>query len=435
MIRQNGKRIVKRIIMTIVVLVLLLLVTVPLWAPLHPTSRALYNLGEYRARRWWWDQVGMPEHIGSGSISGWVTDTEDRPVMEATILVSTTTGETYYTQTDVQGWYTLAGIPSGSYRPIAMAWGYDLPAHSKHSNAGPLLRIGDQPARFDAVLQPYSPSSLSPAPESLQMGPPVMVETDFPWPELAVRHPLTFTHEGAQIEGDILYTPARGEGPWPLVVVAYPSPAIRWEKATIQFAAAGYAVLAITPDPDRLLDLESHARDLRMAVEFAQSGQLSPAIAGPDFVFVSGSFGSLFGYRALPALDHLGAIVNIGGVSDAFLGVEALYDEDLMIPPPYDLAVASLGRPDRDPGFFMAYSPAFWAEQHPPTLIIHTYEDEVIPSNQSQRLADALANAGVAHELHLYHSDTHYLDPRDPTPEAVAVIEKVLAFVNEQFSQ
>jgi dipeptidyl aminopeptidase/acylaminoacyl peptidase len=259
------------------------------------------------------------------------------------------------------------------------------------------------------------------------------VATDFPNDAIAIRRVITFTHENATIDGDLLYEPASGDGPWPLLLIVYPSPAIRWEKATIQFAAAGYTVLAISPDEERGLDLEAHARDLRIALHYAQQGSLTQDIAGPDFIMLTGSFGSLIGYRALPDLNHLRAIVNIGGVSDGFLGVQSLYSETLAIPPPYDLAVASMGRPDRDPGFFLAYSPTFFAGHHPPTLLIHTYEDEVIPYNQSQRLADALSEAGVPNELHLYHSKTHYLDPRTPSDEAYVVFELVLDFIQHWF--
>ncbi len=405
----------------------------PAWMPLHPSTRAAYNIAEYRARRWWWDQMGAPQAVGEGSLSGWVEDTDGRPVPDALVLVSTATGDTFTGRADQDGWYAIANIPAGRYRPVSASWDYDLPTHSQDANAGPQLSLGQDPQRFDPTLSPRTPPPLSPQPETLELGPPVPVTTNFPTEAIAIRHAITFTHESATIDGDLLYTPAGGDGPWPLLVMVYPSPAIRWEKATIQFAAAGYAVLAITPDEERGLDLEAHARDLRIVIDYAQQGLLSPTIAGPDFVLLTGSFGSLFGYRALPDLQHLQAIVNIGGISDGFLGVQALYSESLAIPPPYDLAVASMGRPDRDPGFFLAYSPAFFAEHHPPTLLIHTYEDEIIPYNQSQRLADALSEAGIPNELHLYHAETHYLDPRTPSDEAYIVFELVFDFIRRWF--
>lgn len=418
-----------RLALLLALLLALIAVSAPLWALLHPTTRAIYNVAEYRGRRWWWDAFGAPQEAGQGTLSGWVVDAEGKPVAGALVLVAGAAGHTFSARTGDDGFYTIAAIPAGSYRPIAAAWGYDLPAATQAPQAGPSLRLGDAAVRFDATLAPRTPPPLSPAPETIQLSPPIAAASDFPTPAVAERRHITFTHESVVIDGDLIYTPVTGAGPWPLLVIAYPNTALNWEEATVQFAAAGYVVLAITPDPDRGLDLDAHARDARMAIAYAQQGLLSPAIAGPDFVLLTGSFGSIYGYRALPDLEHLRAIANLGGVSDAFLGIQALYSETLQIPPPYDTAIAAMGRPDRDPGFFLAYSPAFWAERHPPTLLIHTYEDEVIPYNQSERLAAALSAVGVPHDLFLYHSDTHYLDPRYPTPQAIEVFERVIAFV------
>ena len=421
----------RRIFIALVAFLAIALALAPWWTQLHPTTAAAYHIAEYRWRRWWWDLVGMPQSLGEGSLSGWVTDDANRPVPDALVLVATVTGQTYTTRTDAEGHYLLAGIPAGSYRPVAAAWGYELPAHSKGANAGPRLRIGDKPQRFDARLTPYQSPALTLDPGQLSLAAGVPVDSDFPVPARAIRHAFTVTTPSAILDGNFFYTPAHGDGPWPLLAIAFPNTALNWEEATVQFAAAGYVVLAITPDSERGFDLDAHAGDARLLIAYAQSGLLTPAITGPDFVLLTGSFGSLYGYRALPDLRHLQAMVDIGGVSDAFLGVQALYSETLAIPPPYDLAVASMGRPDSDPGFFLAYSPAFWAKHLPPTLIIHAYEDEIIPYNQAQRLDAALTAAGIGHETYLYHATTHYLDPRDPSPAAVAVFDRVLTFVEQ----
>ncbi|RME84091.1 MAG: hypothetical protein D6775_06485 [Caldilineae bacterium] len=422
----------RRILLVLVAFLFAAVLLSPLWASRLAVTRPLYNIGAYKTRRWWWDHVATPASIGRGSLAGWVTDTEGEPVAGALVLVATPRGQTFYAYSDETGYYSINGIPRGVYRPIAAAWGYELPSQSRPPQVGAPMALGAEPGRFDAVLTPHlSP----PLPETvdLQVGPPLTVTSDFALVSQATRRAITFTHEGLAINSDFLYTPRPAGGPWPLLVIAYPSIATNWEKATVPFAASGYTVLAIGPDPDRALDLDGHARDMQLIIGLTQRGRLGPFPAAPDFVLVTGSFGSLYGYRALPDLQHLLAIVNIGGVSDAFLGVQALYSETLQIPPPYDLAIASMGSPDRDPAFFLAYSPAFWARHHPPTYIMHTYEDEVIPYNQAQRLAAALAEAGIPHQLYLYHSDTHYLDPRTPTEQALDVFSRVLAFVDEQY--
>jgi dipeptidyl aminopeptidase/acylaminoacyl peptidase len=125
------------------------------------------------------------------------------------------------------------------------------------------------------------------------------------------------------------------------------------------------------------------------------------------------------------------AIVNVGGVSDAFLAVGSLYSDDLAIPPPYDTAIAAMGRPDRNPAFFFALSPVFFADRLPPTLIVHTYADEVIPYNQATALDSAMTRAGVSHDLLLYEDTTHYLDAYNPTEATHLVYERILAFAQE----
>jgi dipeptidyl aminopeptidase/acylaminoacyl peptidase len=93
--------------------------------------------------------------------------------------------------------------------------------------------------------------------------------------------------------------------------------------------------------------------------------------------------------------------------------------------------VAALGRPDRDPAFFYGFSPVFYADRLPPTFVIHTTNDEVIPYNQAEALAAALDAAGVPHELLLYEDTTHYLDAYSPTPATRRVYERVLAYVRQ----
>lgn len=77
--------------------------------------------------------------------------------------------------------------------------------------------------------------------------------------------------------------------------------------------------------------------------------------------------------------------------------------------------MAALGRPDRDPAFFFDFSPIFYVTHLPPMFIVHSYGDEVIPHNQSEALAAAMAAANMPHGF-LYADTTHYLDAYNPTP-------------------
>jgi dipeptidyl aminopeptidase/acylaminoacyl peptidase len=128
--------------------------------------------------------------------------------------------------------------------------------------------------------------------------------------------------------------------------------------------------------------------------------------------------------------DAIAAIVWVGSISDGFALVQSLYDVDLAIPTRYQDAIAAMGRPDRDPAFFLGLSPAFQAQHMPPSLLAHTTSDEVVPYPQSQRFDQALQAAGVEHELYLYQDTSHYLDQVNITPETAELYRRLAAFLD-----
>ena len=132
----------------------------------------------------------------------------------------------------------------------------------------------------------------------------------------------------------------------------------------------GNSVLALGPHTSGGLDIDQHARNFRAALQLWQNGQLTP-LGQPDdtWVAMSGSFGSLILFKALADLpEPPTAIVDVGGISDAFLGIQALYDADLAIPPPYDSAVAALGRPDRVSGLLLRFLAGLQRRQAAPDI-------------------------------------------------------------------
>jgi acetyl esterase/lipase len=165
-------------------------------------------------------------------------------------------------------------------------------------------------------------------------------------------------------------------------------------------------------------------------VAYLRNGYLTPNADTEREGWLSGSFSSVILYQAL--LEEPGAVdalIVVGGISDALLGVQALYGEELAIPDKYANAIASLGRPDRYPEVYLGYSPAFQAEHLPPTFVVHTTADEVIPPNQAERFAEVLAQAGTVHELYLYEDTTHYLDQVNVTPDTAELYRRLTAFL------
>lgn len=387
-------------------------------------AAALRNVVEYQVRRIFPPLLVYRTLPAPASLSGVVQDEAGQPIADAVVLVSTVRGETSTTRTDSAGRYLLPGVTPGRAVPMAAAWGYEAVNHL------PLrVRSGEVTPGVDFVLPARRSAPVQPV--DLRIGPTVQAPSDFPEPMTASRTPFTFTLDGVTIDVGQIYQPAEPPAqPLPTLFIVYPSRPLNWNAASVGLTRDGFTVLAVGPDSDRGLDMEGHQRDLRAAVQLWVNGELPIAPPDNDWALLSGSFGSLILFPTLHELPvQPSRLVDIGGVSDAFLGVQALYSEELEIPPPYDSAVAALGRPDRDPAFFYPFSPALYAEHLPPTFVVHMLNDPVIPHNQATALLEALAAAGVPHEALLYEDTTHYLDAYNPTPATGTVFERVLEYV------
>ncbi len=391
-------------------------------------GQTVRNVAEYQIRKTLPPLLVYRTPPAPASLSGLVQDEAGQPIADALVLVSTVRGEAVHTRSDQDGRYHLTGIAPGRVTPMAGAWGFD-------AVDGPAARLspGQQRDGVDFILPTHRPQPVQPI--DLAIGQPVQESSQFPQPMTATRIPFSFTLDGVRIDNGQIYLPTDSPGspssPPPTLVIIYPSHPLNWNAASVALTRDGNPVLALGPHSSGGLDIDQHARTYRAALQLWQSGQLAPlGQPGDDWAAMAGSFSSLILFRALQDLPAMPpTIVAVGGVSDAFLGVQALYDADLAIPAPYDSAVAALGRPDRDPAFFYGFSPVFYADRLPPTLVIHTTNDEVIPSNQAEALAAALQAAGVPHELLLYADTTHYLDAYNPTPATHRVYERVLAYV------
>jgi acetyl esterase/lipase len=402
-------------------------------------AQTVRNVAEYQVRKALPPLLVYRTPPTPASLSGVVRDEAGQPIPDAVVLVSTVRGEAVHARSDAAGRYRLEEIAPGRYVPMAGTWGYE-------AVNGPAVRLS--PGQFqdgvDFTLPARAPQPVSPV--DLAMGQPVQESSQFPQAMTATRIPFSFTLDGVRIDNGQIYLPAQqarreignypggtglSDGGAPTLVIIYPSHPLNWNAASVALTRDGNPVLALGPHSSGGLDIDLHARHYRAALQLWQDGQLTPlGQPGDRWAAMSGSFSSLIMFKALQDLPAMPpAIVDVGGISDAFLGIQALYDADLAIPAPYDSAVAALGRPDRDPAFFYGFSPVFYAGRLPPTFVIHTTNDEVIPPNQAEALAAALAAANVPHELLLYEDTTHYLDAYNPTPATHRVYERVLAYV------
>jgi dipeptidyl aminopeptidase/acylaminoacyl peptidase len=99
--------------------------------------------------------------------------------------------------------------------------------------------------------------------------------------------------------------------------------------------------------------------------------------------------------------------------------------------PPFglDRALISLGRPDREVARHARYSARLHvAASHPPTLVIHSRSDDVVPVAQGEAYLRVLANAGVEAEAMILDGGGHYL--LSSGGEAEAILDRTVAFLS-----
>lgn len=442
MSRRRPTRGCWRWVLLATLLLLIVAVVGLLLARRTPAGRAAFNVAEYRLRTLWSAWFGEREtgQASGGAIGGVVTNGTGQPLADALVLVAGVKGEAYRARSDELGTYRIEGVPPGRYVPVASKWGYDDAVH--HRGRDERTNVAVQPALLtggvDFTLtkrQPWLPTLDEPP----MIGPTQTGEALFPAEVHASRVPVTFTNDGLVITTTLVYEPQGVQitEPLPVLVASYPSEPMNWDRVSVAIANEGYVVLATGPSPQRgLLDIPGLGRDLLNAVAYLRDGQLTAHADTEREGWLSGSFSSIILYQALrEEPGGVDALVIVGGISDALLGVQALYDQDLEIPAKYATAIAALGRPDRYPEIYLGYSPAFHAAHMPPIFVVHTTSDEVIPYNQAQRFADVLAAEGVTHELFLYEDTTHYLDQVNVTPDTAELYRRLTAFLDKYVRQ
>jgi len=388
-----------------------------------------------------------------GTVTGLVR-AQGQPLAGATVLVAERNGRTHVAQSDEAGRYRITDIPPGHYVPAAVAPGFDeMQQQTPLGNpqlvtvvAGEVQTI----APFDLVA--YRPTLL-PTPLAaaidLAITTSTVVTTAFPIAASAQVTAYRFTYGAAQVDTLRLYLPATVEEstptelpPLPLLYMVYPTSVDLWQSISVAFAVQGYAVLAISPMAVRALDIDAHAADARVGLALAQGGELSERIRPGPAVTLGGSFSSAVLHRLLrsnlpldgndPNSRAIAGWVTVGGITNAFSGTAAFYRDEITMPPDYEYLIPALGAPNLYPLAFLRYSPVYTAGQLPPTLIIHTDADRIIPIEQAYELEGALHAANIPTAVFYYEDVSHYLQIDDQMTDAGReMFYRVLTFTEE----
>lgn len=339
------------------------------------------------------------------------------PVAAATVLVAERTGRPHTALTDAEGRYRIEGIPADGYTVAAVAQGFaEAALHNAWGGPVPLdVRSGETVIAPDLFLSPLAAREAAAFDaESLNLRRTASYTATAPFPEGAAAQGRAFAFErdGVLVDSLRLYLPldAQPDDRFPLVLFVAPTAVDDWQQVSVAFASEGYALVALSPVAGRGVDAEAQAQDAAAALALAQSGALGPEVGNNRPVAIGGSYSSAILARLLrTAGDELGGWVSVGGLSNAFDGAAAFYAGELEMPANFELLVPAFGLPNVYPLTLLRYSPVYVASELPPTLLIHTSADRVLPIEQAQQLEAAALAAGVAVETYYYTDTSHYL--------------------------
>lgn len=352
-----------------------------------------------------------------GTLTGMVLTDDGQPLAGATVLVAERTGEPHVAQSDASGRYRIEQIPPGNYVPAAVAPGYNESQLQRGRLAAQLITIQSERVTTAPPIQ-LTPHVPLPLPDPLVTGVQLevmgsgIVTSVFPVGSVATVQGYRFTYAGAQVDTLRLYLPQTitPTQQLPMLFMIYPTAVDAWQSVSVAYAAQGYALVAISPVAARGLAIDAHATDARIGLALAQQGALGPHIAPTGVVALGGSFSSAILHRFLRDTgDAIDGWVTVGGIATAFSGAAAFYHGEIELPAEYTYLIPALGPPNLYPLEFLRYSPVYTAAQLPPTLIIHTDADLIIPIRQAYELENALRVAGVPVEVFYYQDVSHYL--------------------------
>ncbi|MEM7532502.1 MAG: prolyl oligopeptidase family serine peptidase [Chloroflexota bacterium] len=369
------------------------------------------------------------QEVSSGALIGRVMY-NDKAATRVSVLVAERTGTPYSTQTNEHGYYTIMDIPPGQYVPVAVGGNqthvFDETMATDIFGTPYLVTIEPNQVSFarTITLQERIPPPLpAPLATSVNLSRTAIYSATalFPPESAAEVEAWQFDYQETRTDSLRVYTPLHLslDDKLPLVFYVFPNYVDLWEPVNVAMAAQGFIVVAISLNVAHGVDIDAHAADARVALTLAREGILSPHITGGKPMALGGSFSSAVMHRLLrDEGDQISAWTTVGGISNAFSGSADFYAGRLSILPEYEFLIPALGRPNLHPLDFMRYSPVYTASQLPPTLIIHTDSDTIIPIEQAYELEAAVRAAGVPLEVFYYTDVSHYLRIDENMPEA-----------------
>ena len=358
----------------------------------------------------------------TATVRGTVRDPSGMPIEGATVIVPLPNGTTYEGRTRADGAWEVSGVPVGR-RPIWVGAPGMAPVVVEVEIADRSVRVG--PAVTVTLVSVAASPSADPADVQARVRGPVSegdgvpLTCEAPVAATALRSEVVATGAGIGPGQAFRYRPDDGGARWPTILVVYPGPAASWECASIPLAAAGFEVVAYGPPYG--FDIEGEVARLRV---------LMATLAGRPAV-LAGSYSAIHALRLVQdaAPGTIRAVALMGPPVDLFDLRRRLETEGWVPPFGLDRALVALGRPDREVARHARYSARLHvAKWHPPTLVIHSRSDEVVPVAQGEAYLRALAEAGVEAEGMILDGGGHYL--LSTGGEAGRILDRTVMFLS-----
>lgn len=398
----------------------------------HPAIWPVKNTLQYRLYVWLGNHPPPSAEGKTGALQGRVTDSQNRPIAGAWVLLARRNGVTFSSRSNEAGDYEINNIPPGIYRPVAGAPGYQSVQFGGLFNRVN-IKAGQQ-ARVNAVLPVEPERAVSPG-QNFRLAEPATLTCSSPLQASAVRRQIHFTSAGQPNQPAFYYTPVTTTttSPLPVLLTVYPGPADSWECASLPLAAAGYAVIATGPTYS--FDLESDVDELIRILDFVRQGEF-PGSDGRQIALLGGSYSSLHvqlllqrATRATRAQPVKAALL-LGPPTDLFDMRRRLENGSYVPPFGLDQALIALGFPDQAPLRYFRYSGAYHVRGNfPPLAILHSRTDEVVPFQQSELLANNLQLAGATYEIYFFDGASHYLLAENGDEDTLKIYQITLDFL------
>jgi dipeptidyl aminopeptidase/acylaminoacyl peptidase len=388
------------------------------------------NTLQYHLWSWWTARLPATNRGTPGALTGAVRNQQSQPVAGAWVLVAGRDGTTYTARSDAAGHYTIAEIPPGDYDPIAAAPGYET---TRFGGLFGQVKIGAETQTNADVTLRLEPVRPIPASRDLRLAESETLTCTRPLETRAVRRQVHFKTGDRPNQPIFYYTPTTlpTDRPLPMLLAVYPGPADTWDCVSLPLAAAGYAVLAAGPAYS--FDIEADIDELEGLLAFVRAGQF-PGGDGSRLAVLGGSYSAVLVQRLLQRDQDFQAAILLGPPTDLFDMRRRLEQGAFRPPFGLDQALIALGFPDREPLRYGRYSGAYHVRaDFPPIALLHSRSDEIVPYQQSELLANNLAELDVPHEIHFFEGGSHYLLAEDG--DALEMYRLTLDFLAKHFNQ